>query len=850
MRPPSRSSAVPLPDLPVNAGAYPAVAADPEPLRTSPATFASVEESRLEGTWVESLFRLLRVGDEELPADETDEGIETVPAETLLALTTPEGRSWQCFHADQSVGMAVEPRFPPPRVMLTEPVFPPSNQVPAPGAAIPMLRMASFRSALPGEPPMSPGHFSLVVPAARLRPLPWEPHQPELKRGKAQLRARAGSPAVLPPPPDAEPQHPPVTIDAPRPREAEPPVSSVPALPQAAHQSELKRGKAQLRARAGSPAVLPPPPDAEPQHPPVTIDAPRPREAEGLAPPVPFPLGPPRHTPPVGQAVPSAPAPFPPALVCAPAGALLWDGASLRREWHGYVARLEWQLLQLAEHTGQSGQTLDAERTSAIETLDLPAVGHIRPEGRPQGTPARERSSRPPKTLRPKETPAPPSDVRLITHEASSLALPLTRMAAALTGETDPGGSELVPCPEPSGGESGLTVPGQTALLPLAPPEPRAVLAPATHEFRTDPARHQTVSYPSVSPLVGGAFRLETSVQPLTSLCSSWMEQMSHPPPADPHAWRTPRAFPSLPQPRSRLAALRKAIAPQHAFEQVLQRQLTTWTGRLGPAEVTWIGLAIVSLLTVWFWNPRFSAWQRSPVADTERAEAEPAAPPTGFARAAHDQAAAPGFRERIANRSAIELREDFRSGLGLWTGSGNWAKSWRFDRDGVVRPGQMALYEPSVPMQDYELQLFAALEQRSLSWAVRASNLRNYIGMRIHGGGRGTGERSTLERWTVTEGRITRRQTVALDLPVVPAQSVRVRMEIRGNLFRTWVEGRVVDVFIEETHPAGGVGLFSSPNDRPRVYRLELTHQQDFFGKLCSFFATHPITKAGTRGS
>ncbi|MFN9456297.1 MAG: hypothetical protein ACK6D7_02810, partial [Acidobacteriota bacterium] len=275
MRPPSRSSAVPLPDLPVNAGAYPAVAADPEPLRTSPATFASVEESRLEGTWVESLFRLLRVGDEELPADETDEGIETVPAETLLALTTPEGRSWQCFHADQSVGMAVEPRFPPPRVMLTEPVFPPSNQVPAPGAAIPMQRMASFRSALTGEPPMSPGHFSLVVPAARLRPLPWEPHQPELKRGKAQLRARAGSPAVLPPPPDAEPQHPPVTIDAPRPREAEPPVSSVPALPQAAHQSELKRGKAQLRARAGSPAVLPPPPDAEPQHPPVTIDAPR-----------------------------------------------------------------------------------------------------------------------------------------------------------------------------------------------------------------------------------------------------------------------------------------------------------------------------------------------------------------------------------------------------------------------------------------------------------------------------------------------------------------------------------------------------------------------------------------------
>jgi hypothetical protein len=74
--------------------------------------------------------------------------------------------------------------------------------------------------------------------------------------------------------------------------------------------------------------------------------------------------------------------------------------------------------------------------------------------------------------------------------------------------------------------------------------------------------------------------------------------------------------------------------------------------------------------------------------------------------------------------------------------------------------------------------------------------------------------------------------------------------MEVRGNLFRTWVEDRVVDVFLEETHPAGGVGLLASPGDQPRIYRLEVTHQQDFFGKLCSLFATHPITKSGTPGS
>ena len=713
MRRSSRSNAILLPGHPDEVSEYPAIAA--------PAQCPS-EESLSKDPWASSLFSLLRVGEGE-GAGGAGESLEISPAKNLLPLTAPAARPWRPSQAAQDCGAAVEPSFPPLRVARTEPLLPPANYVPVPGAAIPL--------------PLTAKQLRLTAP----------PRRPRSEAPAPDLGAR---------------------------------------------------------------------------------------------------------NPPVEDRNPAKPVPFSSTLVCAPAGALLWHGASLWWEWQDFVVRRELQMLQLAEQSRQSGQALAPAKMAAIGAVEAPAVSDLWSPARPRGTP--RESTAPSVALGPHVPPG--------AAAPSSVAFPLSRMAACWTGEASPADGEAPPCPALSGEESFVLDPARTSLLALTPPKPSAALAPSPGKTRPGLARPNTVSFPVVYPLAGGMFRLETALPPHTNLYSSWMEQMSQTPPVTPHAWRTPRAFPSIPKPRSPLATARTADAPRPSLEQSRQCQLTSWTGRLGPAEVTWIALALVSLLTAWLWNPRYSAWLRSPTAVTERAKVEtavqsagfsPAAPPPAGAPAVAPAAAptaAPGFRERIANRSVIELKETFRSGLGAWTGSGSWAKSWRFDRDGVLRPGQLAIFAPSIPMEDYQLQLVAAPEHRSLTWVVRASDLRNYIGMRLQSGGRGTGQGSTLERWTVKEGRVSRRHTVALNVPLVPEQSVRVRMEVRGNLFRTWVEDRVVDVFLEETHPAGGVGLLASPGDQPRIYRLEVTHQQDFFGKLCSLFATHPITKSGTPGS
>ncbi|OYW12366.1 MAG: hypothetical protein B7X34_01960, partial [Acidobacteriia bacterium 12-62-4] len=205
------------------------------------------------------------------------------------------------------------------------------------------------------------------------------------------------------------------------------------------------------------------------------------------------------------------------------------------------------------------------------------------------------------------------------------------------------------------------------------------------------------------------------------------------------------------------------------------------------------------------------------------------------------------GFEERIASRSSIHLEEDFSAGLGLWEGEGNWARSWYYDKSGVVRPGRMAIYQPSIPMEDYQLLLTAAVERRSISWMVRASNLRNYIAARLNVSGSGPNQRLSFERWTVKDGRVTRRQILPLATTLGTATTARLRMDVVGNTFTTMLQDQVIDVFTDSSHATGGVGLFSSDADQPRIYRLELTHQHDFFGKLCSFLAPHPITKAGT---
>jgi hypothetical protein len=449
-------------------------------------------------------------------------------------------------------------------------------------------------------------------------------------------------------------------------------------------------------------------------------------------------------------------------------------------------------------------------------------------------------------------------------HTGASFALvdrlarsaePLPQVAAAPVQEpvalpAEPLISRAVPVASTRPTAAGLT-PGPTTMAPLPPPSRRTPASQTGAELHPHPGRPSVIV-----PVSAGVDRTRSSVnrQNLVSikhLFPGLRDQASRNARLETCAWRGKPVLPPTRLPRISLQERNATRA--HALKdvrQVLQQQTIDRARRfwkLAPADLKWLALALPLILGVWLWPKEpVSVSVPSPVA-VVKTTAKTAAGSSYLEKVLQSNLNLGGFEERIANRSSIHLEEDFSAGLGLWDGDGNWARSWFYDKSGVVRPGRMAIYQPSIPMEDYQLALTAAVERRSISWMVRATNLRNYIAARLNVMGTGANQRLTFERWTVKEGRVTRRQVLPLATTLGSATTARIRMEVTGNTFTTMLQDQVIDVFTDSSHPTGGVGLFSTDGDQPRIYRLELTHQHDFFGKLCSFLAPHPITKAGT---
>jgi hypothetical protein len=204
-------------------------------------------------------------------------------------------------------------------------------------------------------------------------------------------------------------------------------------------------------------------------------------------------------------------------------------------------------------------------------------------------------------------------------------------------------------------------------------------------------------------------------------------------------------------------------------------------------------------------------------------------------------------FTAGIANRASVDLIEDFHNGLSSWEGRGEWARSWSYDRSGTVRPGHMAIYQPTVNLRNYVMEMKASIERRSIQWMVRASSPDNYHFARLNVTPGAPLTKLELERWTVINGRTGR--VTRLPLPHGGANQTvySIRVEVHGDSITTYLQDQVIDTFNDTRLQEGGVGLVGAPDDRARIYGIRVYHQNDFLGKLCSFLAPLPITSQGS---
>jgi hypothetical protein len=203
--------------------------------------------------------------------------------------------------------------------------------------------------------------------------------------------------------------------------------------------------------------------------------------------------------------------------------------------------------------------------------------------------------------------------------------------------------------------------------------------------------------------------------------------------------------------------------------------------------------------------------------------------------------------RQSLMDRAAVALDEDFRSGLDGWVSRGNATAAWSFDATGFVQPGPLALYQPSMGLSDYQLQFLGMIDQKALSWVVRAADFENYYVVKLVVLKPGPLPEIGVTRYAVVNGKADARADAVVPISARPDMLYRVRMDINGDDFLLEVQGQVVDNWTEPRLRRGGMGFFSARGEQSRVRWVQVTHQYDMLGRLCAYLAPYNIPSNGS---
>lgn len=221
---------------------------------------------------------------------------------------------------------------------------------------------------------------------------------------------------------------------------------------------------------------------------------------------------------------------------------------------------------------------------------------------------------------------------------------------------------------------------------------------------------------------------------------------------------------------------------------------------------------------------------------------------PTGSAPKSGQQAAASyslssipigqKLRSVFSDSTKINLRQDFRMGMGDWVASASNSTDYVA---GALKTDRLKLWKPSMKLADYQMEFQAAVERKAVGWAFRASDLGNYYATKIHVSDKGG--RAEIERFISVGGNQVERVRLPIPVNVRPDTLYRVRVRVKGDQFLTSVDGQVVDMWRDRRLKKGGIGFFAEKGESASVRWVSLSEPEGFLSRLFAFgFSVHPL--------
>jgi hypothetical protein len=145
------------------------------------------------------------------------------------------------------------------------------------------------------------------------------------------------------------------------------------------------------------------------------------------------------------------------------------------------------------------------------------------------------------------------------------------------------------------------------------------------------------------------------------------------------------------------------------------------------------------------------------------------------------------------------------------------WAQDWFADRVGSRQGRHVDVLRGSLPLRDYRLVFEGQIEQNALGWVFRANDKSFYV-EKIQVVTPGREPVVALVRFAVINGQEQPRTQVPLAIKAHLDTMYKVRMDVTGNRFTTWIQDEQVDQWSDGQIGAGGVGLYYDSGDSAKL--------------------------------
>jgi hypothetical protein len=203
-------------------------------------------------------------------------------------------------------------------------------------------------------------------------------------------------------------------------------------------------------------------------------------------------------------------------------------------------------------------------------------------------------------------------------------------------------------------------------------------------------------------------------------------------------------------------------------------------------------------------------------------------------------------LRSAIRGRASLKVEDDFRAGLDKWMGPSGWSRDWSYDQAGFLRPGTVGFLQKSMNLVNYRMEFMGQIERKSLGWAFRAKDEKNYYVAKLTITRPGPLPLVDFVHFPVTNGREGPKVSLALPFSVQNDTLYQVEMSIRGDQFRASVNGHIVDSWSDGQLRAGGVGFVSGKGEAARVRWIRVSDHDDVIGRVCSFLSARYSQPSG----